>query len=636
MMKKLIVIVLAILLAFSVTGCGTEESLYKNYDVTHDFVVTTVKYGDKTLDATEVNFAEADTPETLYSVFGESEEGKCDVSFTGNVETANGKVVIGIKTGAKPRMAGVYIVGFGYFFVDGEIAEDKEFAIVIKNVPYGTFSMKTFSIIEDSVIIGSEVLSFTKNGQVYQEGENNGEFFSEVGVFDCKNGSYTSLSNTLLAVAKSVVFKTGSVKANITGNAGILLGVKGTSVTDVSLASYVFFGIESGKVCIIEFKNGNSVVKKEQAIANYDLTKKYEIKAESTGETVKLYLDGVETLSDDITIEQNRNIGIKFLTKDSTISNISYPETTLNAYKEFVKSEFDRLVKVELYQVVLGNSVSNSNIQKNTIDYSKDNEDESVKRVYDKAVKAISEVEDMASAVSVFDKQFTQLNEKVMERYQAEAFSSIADVADKWYTVIEKDGFVASYNVGVKNPAYGIDYDIMIEGTPYLKDVAVHDHRWWIPEPLRIPIIRSSAYRKIFACNDKEMLSVMYEEYYDAILRAVCQKAYEVYYSVRMSAFTAGDSAVNPGGALWPLLWNYCNKHESGGTIKGFEFTYNGPVDEYKGKVYGTLGENELQFKLSPMLYNFEDANVYKANVTEIVSGFKAGMQWLSTGVEPQ
>ncbi len=632
MIKKLIVIVLAILMALPLVACGEEEDLFKNYEVAQLSETTTVKYGDKNLDATVIEFANPETPESLYAVFGEIEEGKPDVSFLGRVELIDGNVTVGVHTGVRPRMAGVYVVGFGYFFIEGDIVDGGEYAISIKDVPLGTFSMKPFAIVEDTVILGAEILSFTKNGQVYAEGENNGELFSEIGVFDCANGKYTTLSNSLLAVAKVSVFNTGTVKAKVSGNAGIILGVSGTSVTDVSLASYVYFGVVNGKVCIIEYVNGVESVNAEETISSYDVNKQYEIKVESTGSAVKLILDGTEKFSLDLSIEQGRNIGIKGLTKNSTVSNLSYPETSLATYKEFAMKQFNELVVVDLYKVSLGTDVENSSINRVTVDYSKDSDDQSVKRAYTKAENAINEAEDLATAVAVFEKQYASLNEKVMERYQSEAFSTIADVADKWYRVIDLNGEVSNYDVGEINPIYGIAYDIMIEGTPFVIDPAVHDHRWWIPEPLRIPIIRSSAYRKIFACNNKVMLSVMYEEYYDAILRSVCQKAFEVYYSVRMKTYTdAPGSVANPSPMLWQLLWSYVNEHNSGGTRQGFEFAYNGPVEEYKGKVYGTYGKDELQFKLSSMFY-YVDGDDYKANVSEIVAGFKAGIDKISTG----
>ena len=104
----------------------------------------------------------------------------------------------------------------------------------------------------------------------------------------------------------------------------------------------------------------------------------------------------------------------------------------------------------------------------------------------------------------------------------------------------------------------------------------------------------------------------MYEEYYDALLRSVCQKALEVYHAVK---YTERD------GIVWALLWNYF-----GDTNSGYSFEYDGPVPEFQGKLYNA------DFRLSPMFYKPDEM---KVDVFDIVSGFNSAMQWLSTGVRP-
>ncbi len=595
MIKKILALLLGLTFVFSLTACGEEESEFIEYNVTQSAESSTVSYEGKNLPATEIDFAKAETPENLYAVFGETETGKTDVEYLGRVQIIDGKVVIGLSVGEKPRMAGIYVTGFGYYFIDGSLVNG-EYAISLKNVPHGTFQMSAFSIVEDNVIVSDKCLSFTKDKALLLAGESENGYTLEYGKL-CLNGQkYESLSNLSFVVSKNSVLSVGEVSATVQGNAGVALGVYGSTTNDISKASYVYAGIKDGKATLIDYTLGVPTVLGETVIADYQIAAEYALVAKVEEGKVTLVVNGNELLSVNKAVEGNRNVGFACLSSGATVSGVSIPSCSLEEYKAYAKSRFDSLVEVEFYvENITG--LTTSYITKESKSYNDASSYMFVAREYDKAVKALENATDISSATTVYNKYMETLTAEVLEVYKEDIENSLKEMSENWYSIINFDEDVKNYPTQDKNedgrPDVSIIYvggaedafNIGLDGL----DTTTWDRRWWIPMPLRTPNILTSAHKEIAKCNSKDVLTIMYEEYYDAVLRSVCQKVIEEYHAIKH---------IEDDGFLWAYNWNYCGDEK--GSL--YTFVYDGPVTEYQGVTYGV--NSETVFRLSPLFYN--------------------------------
>ena len=618
--KKILVFMLAFAFAFSLTACGGEKSEYIEYSVTQTSESSTVSYDGKNLNGTVIDFAKAETPEKVYSVFGETETGKTDVDYLGRVQIIDGNVVVGLSVGDEPRMAGIYVKGFGYYFISADRVKNGEYAVCLKNVPYGTFQMFAFSIIEDDFIVSADGLSFTQDQALLLEGEAENEFTLEYGKLRLDGNKYQSLSDISFVVAKDAVLNVGEVNAIVQKDAGITLGVYGFATGDISKASYVYAGIKDGKATVIDYQFGQSTLLGEIAIENYDATAEYslgvnlqEVASEPERKTqIVLSVNGNALLTIDKTVEMHRVVGFKCLSSSSAVSAVSIPPCTIEEYKAYAKFRFDSLVEVEFYEEHI-QGLSTSYIEKKSKKYITEDETANgvaeykfVQKAYDKAINAINQATDVSNATTLYNKHYELLETEVLDVYKDEIESSLKTMSENWYSIVNLEGDVTKYTKQDKTGDNIPDVSILLINGKYPEeeenefnemffnlgiegvDATTFDHRWWIPVPLRTPNILTSAHKEIAKCNSKEVLKIMYEEYYDAVLRSVCQKVIEEYHAIK---HTEKD------GFLWAYTWNYCGNEK--GTLD--TFVYDGPVTEYKGTEYGVSGETV--FRLSPLIY---------------------------------
>ena len=73
MIKKILTYILMFIFAFSAAACGQEENEFIEYTLTQTLVSTKVDYDGRKLKATVVEFAQAETPEKVESIFGKTE-----------------------------------------------------------------------------------------------------------------------------------------------------------------------------------------------------------------------------------------------------------------------------------------------------------------------------------------------------------------------------------------------------------------------------------------------------------------------------------------------------------------------------------------------------------------------------------
>lgn len=600
MTKKILTGILALTFAFAAAGCkgcNEEEATYIPFTVTQTAIDTTVSYEGKTLNATVLNFAEAETPEKVYSVFGNTGEGKTDVSFLGRVQIIDGKVVVGLRVGDTPRMAGIYVKGFGYYFINSADLSAGEYAVCLDNVPVGTFQMSTFSIIEDDFAVGTEVMSFTKDQALLLEGENEGGFTLEYGKLVLQGKGYQSLENLSFAVAKNNILSTGNVTAMVQGDAGVTVGVYGSATGDISRASYIYAGVKDGKAMIIEYSMGAEVGRHEAAIENYSADSAYAISVNVDATQVSLSVNGaIVTLAK--AIEGNRNVGFMCLSKNAYVGEVAIPPSSLEQYKEYALAQFDNLVQVEFYEEHI-TGLNTSYITKVQTSYNDPVKYVFVSRAYDKAKNAINNATDIETAISVYNKYYAELNEEVLTTYKEDIENSLKTMAENVYSIMEYDEEIKNHidedNNGDNIPDVTLVYasgakESFNRGLDGI-DGQTWDYRWWIPVPLRTPNILTSAHKELAKCNSKDVLKIMYEEYYDAVLRSVCQKMFEEYHAIK---HTEND------GYLWWFNWGYW----SDGSLAGgsSDFIYNGPVTEYQGTHYGSSAETV--YRLSAYLYS--------------------------------
>ncbi len=607
MMKKILATLLGLSFVFSLTACGEQESEYIEYTVTQASQKVDVAYGGQNLTATEIEFAKQETPEKMFATFGEAETGKTDVEFLDRVQIIDGKVVVGLSVGEKPRMAGIYVQGFGYYFINAETLNG-EHAVSLKNVPYGTYQLTAFSVIEDDVMLGSNYLTFTREKALLLEGETEGEFTLESGKMELTAQKYQAVSDFAFVLSKNSLLDLGEVAAKVQGNAGIALGVNGVVTGDVSQANYVYAGIKDGKATIIDYRLNVPTVLSEKAIDGYDATAEYEIgayvKAVNTGDDAErqtqivLFINGDAAVTVDKTLESNQNVGFVCLSSSSSVGSVSIPPCSLDDYKAYAKSRFESLVKVELYTEKI-TGIATSYIETESKNYNDADKYMFVAREYKKAVNAIENATDISSAVTLYSKYYATINAEVLDVYKEDIESSLKSLSSNWYSIVNFEGDVTNYTVQDNVPAGGDgtndvaityvggaqeSFNLGVEGI----DLQTWDYRWWIPLPFRVPNLLASAHTAIAESNYKDGLKVIYERYYEEILRSVCQKVMEEYHAIKH---------IEDDGFLWGYNWNYCG--DNTGSI--YTFVYDGPVREYKGVTYGV--SNETVFRLSPLLY---------------------------------
>ena len=604
MIKKILVYILTFIVALSASSCGQQESGFIEYAITQTLERTTVIYDGKNLNATAVEFAQAETPEKAYSIFGNTETGKTDVAYMGRVQIIDGNVVIGLRVGDKPRMAGIFVKGFGYYFIDANPMQAGEYAVCLKNVPQGTFQMSTFSVVEDDFIISDDFKSFTKEQALLLEGETENEFTVEVGKLVLDGEKYQSVTGEAFVVAKNSVFNFGKITAVVKGDAGVTLGVYGSTAGDISKASYIYAGIKDGKATLIEYEFGEPTVLSEREIENYDLASEYAISVElqSISENpeirktqIVLSVNGNDVLTVDKTVKENRNAGFMCLTNSSSVSAVVIPPCTLEEYRAYAKAQFDNLITVEFY-VERITGLTTSYIEKETKTYLDASKYPFVTREYNKAIKAMDTATDVSNATTLYNKYYETLNAEVLETYKEDIESSLKTMAENWYSIINFDQRVQNFPKQDQNDDGNLDVTIYYVSGAYEPfnrgldgiDKYTWDYRWWIPYPLRLPNILTNAHKELAKCNSKDVLKIMYEEYYEAALRSVCQKAIEELHAIK---YKEAD------GRLWQYCWNYCGDTQG----KLATFVYDGPVTDYQGMEYGV--SNETQFRLSPLMY---------------------------------
>jgi hypothetical protein len=201
-------------------------------------------------------------------------------------------------------------------------------------------------------------------------------------------------------------------------------------------------------------------------------------------------------------------------------------------------------------------------------------------------------------------------------------------MSENWYSLLSDT--VASYPVQDKNGDEKPDVSIVQNGGEDVFNLGIEgidtqtwDYRWWIPIPLRVPNLLTSAHKEIADCNSKDVLAVLYEEYYDAVLRSVCQKMLEEYHAIKH---------VENDGFLWAYTWNYCG--DNTGSL--YTFVYDGPVTEYKGVKFGV--SDSTVFRLSPLFYNPNECADGVTGAHSIVECFQFGisqMQYATVGDIP-
>ncbi len=602
MFKKVLVCMLALTFVFAATGCKEEEIQYVDFPVSQGAQNSTVTYNGMVLDATVVDFAKAETPEKVYSIFGNTSAGKTDVSFLGRVQIIDGNVVVGLSVGDEPRMAGVYVKGFGYYFINSANLTAGKYAVCLTGVPVGTFQMSTFSIIEDDFAVDKQVASFTKDQALLLAGENEGGFTLETGKLLLKGQGYQALEDNSFVVAKNDILNVGEMKAMIKGDAGLTLGVQGSTTEDVSKASYIYAGIKDGNATIISSSMGEEKELGKTAIEGYEADSQYElsvrlelVSAEPRKTKIVLSLNGTELVIVEELVEANKNVGFIFLKKSAEVESVNIPPCSLDEYKAYAKEQFDNLVQVEFYEEHI-TGLTTSYIDKVTKNYNDETKYMFVAREYSKAVKAIDNATDIENATTVYNKHYEALKAEVLDTYKDDIESSLKSVAENWYSIMFLDEEVKNFPEQDKNGDNIPDVTVRYAGggEEYFNrgldgiDGETFDYRWWIPKPLRTPNILTSAHKEIAKCNSKDVLKIMYEEYYDAVFRSVCQKVIEEYHAIKHE---------EKDGFLWEVCWNYC-----GDTVGGLStFVYDGPVTEYKGVEYGV--SNETQFRLSPVVY---------------------------------
>ena len=285
------------------------------------------------------------------------------------------------------------------------------------------------------------------------------------------------------------------------------------------------------------------------------------------------------------------------LSLSSSIGELSIPSFSLDEYKSYAKSQLENLVCAQLY-VERINGLYTSYVETKTVRY--DQEFDSIKTEYDNGVTAIDNASDIQSATTAYNEYYKSLDEEVTEVYKDDVLESLENMPENWYSIVDLEGDLTAYpeidTHGDNQPDVVIKYLSGAEegfniGLDAL-DTQTWDRRWWIPIPLRTPTILISARKEIDNCTSKDALTIMYEEYYDALLRSVCQKVIEEYHAIKH---------IEADGFLWAYNWNYCGDNQGG----IYTFEYSGPVTEYKGVRYGI--SNETQFRLSPLLYHPEE-----------------------------
>ena len=603
MIKKILTYILMFIVVFSVGACGQEESGFIEYKLSQTLLSTTVVYEGQKLNATVVEFSQAETPEKVDAVFGKTETGKTDVAYIGRVKVIDGNVVIGLRVGDKPRMAGIYVKGFGYYFINANSMRAGDYAICLKNVPQGTFQMSTFGIVEDDFIISDEFKSFTKERALLLEGEREGDFTVEVGKLALKGKTYQSIEEKAFVVAKDSVFNFGKITALVKGDAGVTLGVYGSTTGDISKASYIYAGIKDGKATLIAYQLGEPTVLSEIAIENYDMTAEYaigvdlQVISESADRQTKLVLslNGNDVSTVDKLVEENRNAGFMCLSKDSSVRAVSIPPCTLEEYKAYAKAQFENLITVEFY-VERITGLTTSYIEKETKTYNDATKYSFVSREYNKAIKAMETATDVENATTLYNKYLATLNAEVLETYKEDIESSLKAMAQNWYSILNFSTSVQNFPEQDQNEDGHQDVTVYYVNGMYEPfnrgldgiDQYTWDYRWWVPYPLRLPNILTNAHKELAKCNSKDVLKIMYEEYYEAALRSVCQKMIEELHAIKYKEVD---------GRLWAYCWNYCGDTQG----KLATFVYDGPVTDYQGTEYGV--SNETQFRLSPLVY---------------------------------
>jgi hypothetical protein len=283
------------------------------------------------------------------------------------------------------------------------------------------------------------------------------------------------------------------------------------------------------------------------------------------------------------------------LSSGSTVSNVTLPTFEKEDYVNFVKSRFESLVKFDFYKENI-NGLCDSTITKETKEYKYEetnadtNRYKLIQQEYDRAMKALEEASTLEKAMSVYKKYYQSLSDEVIDVYAEDFEDSIQNLSKNWYTIIDKEGDVSNYPQQDKSGDTYNDITVTyLSGEEYINVGFDNpdDRRWWIPMPLRTPYLLSCARSAIADSTSMDEMVILYEQYYEAILRSVCQKIIDEYHAIN---FTESD------GLLYNVVWEYNVGH--------YTFLYNGPVKEYKGA-------SLTNFRLSPILYKpgFESGN---------------------------
>ncbi|MBE7087242.1 MAG: hypothetical protein E7369_02965 [Clostridiales bacterium] len=624
MLKKFLVIFLSAVITLSATGCGGTDDLYKSYITTQPVEIETMSYGEKSLSTSVINFADVETPESLYAVFGETETGRPDVQFIDRARKIDDKIVIGVKVGKKPRMAGVYVEGFGYYFIKDTLKVDTEYAIALKGVPFGTFKFIPFGVVEDEVVLSSESLSFTNEGPVFLEGEKDEEFTLELGTVKVVDESYVSASDLSFGLAKNSIFSTGEVTATIKGDAGVALSVYGTRATDISKASYIYVGVKGGRATVIRNQSWVEEVLGEVEISNYSQTEAYALKIQ-VGETdIKLLLNDQDLLTVTESITPNRNLGFKTYSQGSAIGEIVYPEYTLESYKTYAQNELENLVNVKFYKVIKPETPTYDTcyVTSEPKDYRLTRDD--VKSEFDRAIKNVNDSTTIEDATAILTRSFEKITELVLESYRTDAKNSLEPLASDWYEVFNMHPDVVAYmEKDIDDNGDGftdvrIGGDIFNVDLTHVIDAYTYDHRWWIPRALWLPEIKSNITKEIDNCSSKILLDFLYEDFAVELIRSTCQKAIEVFYAIK--AYNVPTFDGNEKSILWEPVWCYNEVN-----MAASAYVYKGPVSKYYGTPY-------QMYRLSPLFYK---PGEMKNGVADTVYIFKQIIEWISTGNRP-
>ena len=214
-------------------------------------------------------------------------------------------------------------------------------------------------------------------------------------------------------------------------------------------------------------------------------------------------------------------------------------------------------------------------------------EEPSLAALYTQASNEINNANNADAVDASYKNSFLKMEKEAAPLFIEDATKNIREIFNNLRD-IEKD-LLDSWN------------DITISVTGLFDNILVDyldDNRWWMPEAYRPKTILNSIESELQKHDKLDDLVDLYKELVYETTRSTLQKDLEMYYSIWRNRNPVYDKTNT-------FYWNVIADHW--GDTPARQFTYNGPLSEYKGTVYGSSSNNV--YRLAGYFYR-EDIRV--------------------------